>query len=142
MTMLVGDKLRRNLLLLGALTIIAEGIFQILISQMSNLYTAVLLFVLVSFAGGIGNACLDTLLMRNIPEGKQATVFGIIHTITNALFGVFMLIAGYLLSVLRSIDLGVIGGSWFIGIGVFAIIIVIKIQTVGKAKKTNYNIEL
>ncbi|OEH92825.1 MFS transporter [Bacillus solimangrovi] len=127
LTFIYGEKLIRNLFIVGAYGLIGEGIFQLIISQTHSLVVAAILFVFVSFAGGIGTACFDTIMMKEIPEDDQASVFGLFHMFNNALFGLCMIIAGSILQVLEPRVLGVLAACWFVIIGI-GIIVLVKLN--------------
>lgn len=107
----VSRKIVGPLLLIGFVSLIGEGIAQLLVSQLSNLVVVILLVILVSFIGGIGNICFDTIVMRNADEQHHGSVFGILNTVSNVMLGLSMLGAGLLLEVLTPRKLGLIGGG-------------------------------
>lgn len=130
LTMLTSEKLHRKLLLIGTIAIMMEGLFQIMISQLPHFWVAVSLFIFVSFVTGIGNACFDAILMQETPEQKQGIIFGLFHTFSSTLFGLFMLGAGWLLYWFPPQLLGAIGGGSLLLIGIITLIIVPKVNRV------------
>jgi ABC-type polysaccharide/polyol phosphate export permease len=68
------------------------------------------MFCGVAFMSGIGNACLDTVLMQEIPEEYQGTMFGLLATIANPILGISMFLSGFALQYLAPRSLGLIGG--------------------------------
>lgn len=65
------------------------------------------------FAGGTGNACLDTLVMRETPSAMQPVIFGLLSAVGNTLLGLSMLLAGWLLEWMEPRALGFAGGAGF-----------------------------
>lgn len=65
--------LKRGLLVLAIIFIALEGTGHILLSLAPSFYAALLTVVLITFAGGLGNICLDTVMMKFIPRSKQGT---------------------------------------------------------------------
>ncbi|WP_188114490.1 MFS transporter [Paenibacillus sp. B2(2019)] len=90
-----------------------EGLLLMSIS-VSNQFTMVfMLYILLSFAGGTGNACLDTLVMRETPSAMQPVIFGLLSAVGNTLLGLSMLVAGWLLEWMEPRALGFAGGAGF-----------------------------
>lgn len=73
---------------------------------------------------GIGNACFDTILIKEIPEKHQGTMFGISAMITNTVLGISMFISGAVLQYLTPRALGLIGGIAYILIAISLIVII------------------
>ncbi|MGI8314136.1 MFS transporter [Halobacillus mangrovi] len=108
---LVTGRLTKNFLLIGMVALIAESIFQIVASQVDNFLQLSLLFVSISFIGGVGGASVDTLIMQQIPKGKQGRVFGLIEAILNIQIGLVMFGTGIILENVHAQKAGWIGGS-------------------------------
>jgi len=72
-----------------------------------------MLYILLSFAGGTGNACLDTLVMQETPSAMQPFVFGLLSAVGNTLLGLSMLFAGWLLEGVEPRMVGFAGGAGF-----------------------------
>jgi len=76
LSFLVGRLVKRRLLA-GALGgLLLEGLILILISMTGDFALAFILYILLSLASGIGNACLDTLVMKETPLSLQPLMFG------------------------------------------------------------------
>lgn len=120
----VANRLRKNLLVTGLVCLLLEGIFQLLLSQTHLVVFAFLMFCGVAFMSGIGNACFDTILMKEIPEKHQGTMFGISAMITNTVLGISMFISGAVLHYLTPRALGLIGGIAYILIAISLIVII------------------
>lgn len=86
------------------------------ISASAHFAVAFVLYILLSFAGGTGNACLDTLVMRETPPAMQSVVFGFLSAMGNTLLGLSMLLAGWLLNRVEPRILGFAGGAGFAGV--------------------------
>ncbi|MBT2655011.1 hypothetical protein J7E81_07055 [Bacillus sp. ISL-18] len=83
-----------------------EGTFLLLLTRTHLVVFAVPLFCLVAFVSGFGNACFDTVLMKEIPEEHQGMMFGLFATIGNTILGLSMLLAGVALNYLSPRFLG------------------------------------
>ncbi|WP_223068196.1 MFS transporter [Paenibacillus caui] len=97
---------------LGGLLI--EGLMLICISAAPEFWIAFALYIPLTLAGGFGNACLDTLMMRELPQSQQGPVFGLLSAISNALLGCSMLAAGWLLEWFDPRTIGRFGGGAYI----------------------------
>lgn len=95
-----------------------EGLLLMGISISNHFAIAFLLYILLSFAGGTGNACLDTLVMRETPSTMQPVIFGLLSAVGNTLLGLSMLLAGWLLEWVEPRVLGFAGGAGFSGIAI------------------------
>jgi hypothetical protein len=80
---------------------------------------AFLLFCGVGVMSGIGNASFDTILMKEIPEAHQGTMFGLLATIGNTILGLSMLLSGFALNYLAPRSLDLLGGIAYILIAIF-----------------------
>lgn len=113
------NRLRKNILAVGLVCLLLEGIFHVLISQTQLIAAVFFLFCGAAFMSGIGNACFDTVLMNEIPEEHQGKLFGLLESITNPLLGVSMLLSGFALEYLPTRMLGLIGGAGYMLIAIF-----------------------
>ncbi|ANS73467.1 hypothetical protein AWM70_01775 [Paenibacillus yonginensis] len=103
----------------GALIgLLAEGLLLMVISTVPALVYAFVLFSALSFASGFGSACLDTVLMREIPSEQRGTVFGLLSAVGSVLLGMSMMAAGWLLEFVEPRVLGRFGGAAYTGIAV------------------------
>ncbi|AWB43736.1 MFS transporter [Paenibacillus sp. CAA11] len=120
----------RKAVIWGAMgCLMLEGILMILMSAAPALWTACGIYLVLTFAGGVGNACLDTALMRELPEQRQGPMFGLLAALGGALMGLSMLGAGVLLEWFDPRTVGRLGGLgyaasalllalyWFVGRG-------------------------
>ncbi|MFP4978078.1 MFS transporter [Paenibacillus sp. CN-4] len=108
------EKLIRGRLLAGMLGgLLAEGLLLALLSFSGNFAVAFLCYFLLAFAGGIGGACLDTLLMQETPKPFQPVLFGFLTAMGNTLLGLSMFGAGLLLEAVEPRQAGFAGGIAF-----------------------------
>lgn len=117
------NRLRKNILAVGLVSLLLEGTFHVLISQTYFMAAAFFLFCGAAFMSGIGNACFDTVLMKEIPEEHQGKLFGLLAAITNPLLGVSMLLSGVALEYLPPRTLGLLGGAGYMLIAIFLMVI-------------------
>lgn len=111
-----GRQFRARLLAVALSGLLLEGILLMMISASSRFAVAFLLYILLSLCGGVGNACLDTLVMRETPPALQPAVFGLLAAVSGTLIGLSMLSAGWLLDYVEPRMLGCAGGAGFAGI--------------------------
>lgn len=111
-----GRLLKRRLLGIALAGLLMEGILLMCISGSSHFGVAFVLYILLSLCGGIGSACLDTLVMRETPAAQQPVVFGILSALGGSLIGVSMMSAGWLLEAVEPRALGFAGGAGFAGV--------------------------
>lgn len=128
----VANRLQKNFLVTGLICLLLEGIFQLLLSQTHLVVFAFLIFCGAAFMSGIGNACFDTILMKEIPEQHHGTIFGILTTIINTVLGISMFISGAVLQYLTPRSLGLIGGVAYI---LIAISLIVTISTKAYRKR-------
>ncbi|WP_242223775.1 MFS transporter [Bacillus cereus group sp. BfR-BA-01380] len=128
----VANQLRKNFLVTGLVCLLLEGIFQLLLSQTHLVIFAFLMFCGIAFMSGIGNACFDTILMKEVPEQHQGTMFGLLATIINTVLGISMFISGLALQFLTPRFLGLIGGIAYI---LIAISLIVTISTKAYRKR-------
>ncbi|WNS41638.1 MFS transporter [Paenibacillus sp. MMS20-IR301] len=111
-----GRLLRTRLLAVALCGLLLEGVLLMAISNAGHFITVFLLYIVLSLAGGIGNASLDTLVMRETPAVLQPAVFGLLAAVSGTLLGLSMLTAGWLLDYVEPRMLGFAGGAGFAGI--------------------------
>jgi MFS family permease len=113
-----GRYVTKGLLIVAIVGLMIEGLLLMSISISNHFVIAFLLYILLSFAGGTGNACLDTLVMRETPSTMQPVIFGLLSAVGNTLLGLSMLLAGWLLEWVDPRTLGFAGGAGFSGIAI------------------------
>jgi MFS family permease len=113
-----GRYVTKGLLTVAIGGLLIEGLLLMSISISHHFAIAFLLYILLSFAGGTGNACLDTLVMRETPSTMQPVIFGLLSAVGNTLLGLSMLLAGWLLEWVEPRALGFAGGAGFSGIAI------------------------
>ncbi|ARI77721.1 hypothetical protein HM131_13075 [Halobacillus mangrovi] len=111
LSFLVTGRLKKNFLFIGIAALIVESSLQMAASQAANFLILSLLFISISFIGGVGGASVDTLIMQQIPNGKQGRVFGVIEAIMNIQIGLVMFGTGVVLENMPAHKTGWIGGS-------------------------------
>lgn len=109
-----GRYLKKRLLRVAIVGIMIEGIVLMGISSSNSFAIAFILYILISLAGGVGNASLDTLIMRETPDVMQPVVFGFLSALGNTLLGLSMLLAGWLLDRVEPRMLGFAGGAGYV----------------------------
>lgn len=108
------DRLLKKRLLAAALAgLMLEGVLLMAISTSGSFIQAFMLYILLSLAGGVGNACLDTLVMRETPSRLQPVIFGMLSAASGTLLGLSMLGAGWMLDYVEPRLLGWAGGAGF-----------------------------
>ncbi|GGG10134.1 MFS transporter [Paenibacillus albidus] len=108
-----GRYLNRGLLAVALTALLIEGGMLMWISGSDSFALAFVLYILLALAGGTGNACLDTLVMRATPSSEQSFLFGILSAAGNTLLGLSMLASGWLLESVSPRVLGFAGGAGF-----------------------------
>ncbi|WP_310831300.1 MFS transporter [Paenibacillus pedocola] len=111
-----GRLLQKRLLTIALTGLLLEGLLHMTISASSHFIHVFFLYILLSLAGGLGNACLDTLVMRETPVQLQPVIFGMLSAAGGTLVGISMLGAGWLLEYVEPRMLGFAGGAGFAGI--------------------------
>ncbi|QCJ41202.1 MFS transporter [Bacillus sp. S3] len=120
----IANRLRKNFLVTGLVCLLLEGASLLVLSRIHVAAFAFLLFCSVAFMSGIGNACFDTILMKEIPEEHQGMMFGLLATIGNTILGLSMFLSGIALNYLAPRSLGLIGGIAYILISVILLIVI------------------
>ncbi|WP_042201507.1 MFS transporter [Paenibacillus camerounensis] len=111
-----GRLLKKRLLTAALTGLMLEGMLLMAISASGSFIHAFFLYILLSLAGGVGNACLDTLVMRETPPRQQPLIFGMLSAVSGTLLGLSMLGAGWLLDYVEPRVLGCAGGAGFAAI--------------------------
>ncbi|HET9112124.1 MAG TPA: MFS transporter [Ktedonobacterales bacterium] len=95
-----------------ALTVafVVEGALQIAVSQAPTLPLAVIALALATSAAGVGNACSATILMRAAPENALGRVYALMGLFSSVTFGLSLLGASALLSLVTPRTLGALAG--------------------------------
>ncbi|WP_040205958.1 MFS transporter [Neobacillus jeddahensis] len=132
----VANRLRKNFLVIGLLCLLLEGASLLLLSKTHWVVFAFLLFCGAGCMSGIGNACFDTVLMKEIPAEHRGTMFGLLATIGNTILGLSMFLSGLALNYLAPRLLGLVGGIAYILIAIF-LLAAISTKTY---RKTNQNL--
>lgn len=117
----VSNRLRKHFLMTGLGCLIVEGVFLLFLSRIHFVVLAVFIFFSLAFFSGIGNACFDTILMKEIPAKHQGTMFGLFTTISNPILGLSMMVSGAALEYMKPRTLGFIGGLGYIAIALLLI---------------------
>jgi len=100
------------------LCLLVEGGLLMLLSVVTLPVIAVLIYILLALMSGVGNACLDTLLMRETPEKYRGLIYGLVTACSSTMLGLSMFGAGLLLEVVEPRKLGFTGGLGFAAIAV------------------------
>jgi MFS family permease len=119
----IANRIKKHYLLIGLSCLFFEGCMMIFLSHAYSTLFAVMIFCSSAFFSGIGNACLDTVLMREIPEQHQGMMFALMASLSNTLLGLSMLLAGVFLDVISPRLLGFLGGTSLLCISIFLIMI-------------------
>lgn len=122
----VSSGLRKNLLFTGLLCLLLEGLSLVILSRTGLAVVAFFMLCCTAFMSGVGNACFDTILMKEIPAEHQGIIFGFLTTILNTLLGISMFISGTVLQYLPPRFLGLIGGIAYMTFSIFLIAIMIR----------------
>lgn len=130
-----GRLLQKRLLTIALTGLLLEGLLHMTISASSHFIHVFFLYILLSLAGGLGNACLDTLVMRETPVQLQPMIFGMLSAAGGTLVGISMLGAGWLLEYVEPRMLGFAGGAGFAGI---ALLLAGYAITRSRKKKVSY----
>ncbi|OPG99244.1 hypothetical protein B2I21_06205 [Chryseobacterium mucoviscidosis] len=95
---------------------VIEGGLLMLLSMATLPVIAVLIYILLALMSGVGNACLDTLLMGETPEKYRGLIYGLVTACSSSMLGLSMFGAGLLLEVVEPRKLGFAGGLGFAAI--------------------------
>ncbi|MGF9700687.1 MFS transporter [Paenibacillus sp. MABNR03] len=109
-----GSRYLQHWLLPGVVAcLLIEGCLLMLLSETRYAAIAALIYILLAFMSGIGNACLDTLLMRETPERYRGLIYGLVTACSSSMLGLSMFGTGMLLEVTEPRRLGFAGGLGF-----------------------------
>ncbi|WJH31413.1 hypothetical protein N6H13_13190 [Paenibacillus sp. CC-CFT742] len=109
-----GSRYLQQWLLPGVIAcLLIEGCLLMQLSETRFASVAVLMYILLAFTSGMGNTCLDTLLMRETPEKYRGIVYGLVTACSSTMLGLSMFGAGILLEVMEPRRLGFAGGMGF-----------------------------
>ncbi|MFB5676749.1 MFS transporter [Paenibacillus terreus] len=131
---LLARYLRRSLIWIGLLGLLLEGALLMLLSGMEQLWLAAAVYVMISLIGGIGNICVDTIIMREIPPRLQGRVFGITTAWGGSVMGISMFAAGMALEIAEPRALGWLGGA---GYAATALVVVLLYGILRRRDKNN-----
>jgi len=118
--------LNKNIKTFAIFALILEGLFNVLLSQSPSFGIAVVFLILSTIFGGVGVACNQTIIMRNVPSNYLGSFFAIITTMENVIMGMMMALGGFLLSWLEPRTLGLFAGIFFMIIGLLLAPFVIR----------------
>lgn len=96
----------------AALSLAIEGLAFLLTSFSPTLYVTALFYALSTVAGGMGNACLRTLLMKHVHSRNLGRVFALDETFSNVLLGLSMLAGGWILTFAEPRIVGFAAGAF------------------------------
>lgn len=109
--------IKGHFLLFAYLAMIIEGIILFIISQLNSFAMIAVLFGILTVFGGVGNALLDTVVMKTMPQKHQGSYFALSATIGNSSLGLSMFVTGLLLGVFEPRTLGAVNGLLYILFG-------------------------
>ncbi|MFP7469483.1 MFS transporter [Niallia taxi] len=109
--------IKGNFLLFAYLAMIIEGIILLIVSQVNSFAMIAVLFGILTVFGGVGNALLDTVVMKTVPQKHQGSYFALSATIGNTSLGLSMFVTGLLLEVFEPRALGAANGLLYIFFG-------------------------
>ncbi|MGZ7440014.1 MFS transporter [Paenibacillus sp. TH7-28] len=113
----ITGKIGRRMETVAIYALLLEGVSHMLISQSPVFVLALILMVGSAMVSSIGNACNETVLMKTVPVGWQGRFFGTLAALQNAIMGVSMLLAGFLLDFAAPRSLGLAAGILFTLLG-------------------------
>jgi predicted MFS family arabinose efflux permease len=90
---------------------LVEGLSHVLVSQSPNLWLASIFLAVATMGGGVGNACISSLVMQNVSREFHGRVFALFDTTSNVTIAVSMMVAGILLDHVPARVLGLEAGS-------------------------------
>jgi MFS family permease len=121
------NRLKGNLLTVGIVFMVLEGLSIVILSQVKNPALAVLFFICNAWMSGIGGTCFDSVLMKETPKEHQGMVFGLLATIGNTIIGIAMLVAGAALDFVAPRVMGLAAGLALMVVGAcFMVLIRVK----------------
>ncbi|BCA37044.1 MFS transporter [Bacillus cereus] len=125
-------KIANNILLAALLGLILEGVFNVILSQSPSFWFGAIVLAGGTLFGGIGIACNETLIMKNIHSDFQGRVFGILTTIENTVLGLAMLVSAFLIEIISPRTMGLLAGVFFILMGIIITPFLLKLKNSGK----------
>jgi len=87
-----------------------EGLCHVVVSQAPSIWLACFALLIATLGAGISNACLDTILMRSVPNTAQGRIFALLDSTAAIVMSGSMLLAGALLLHLSPRDIGLASG--------------------------------
>jgi MFS family permease len=123
----VAKRIKKHFLMIGLFCLILEGLGLVLLSQVYLVFLSFVVFCFIALMSGIGNACFDTVLMKEVPEKYQGTMFALSATISNTLLGISMFLAGIVLEIIDPRLLGCLGGISFMFVAI-SLIFMLRIK--------------
>jgi MFS family permease len=108
---LLSSRFAARLKFAAVLGFVLEGAAHAVMSQVPTLLWAAVLLTLATIGAGVGDTCLETILMQIVPNSLQGRVFALLSSASNVLLSVFMIIGGALLNVVAPRLLGLLAGS-------------------------------
>ncbi|MGP3609844.1 MFS transporter [Anoxybacteroides rupiense] len=119
LSFMISQRITQHLLFIGLAALIIEGIGLMVLSHVYLAWIACLLYIFISFASGICNTCMDSIVMQETPVGQQGFVFGWLVTVSNTFIGISMFTTGIMLKAVSNRMLGLLGGLGFVLTGLF-----------------------
>ncbi|WP_088051307.1 MFS transporter [Virgibacillus dakarensis] len=131
----LSNLLKRKLVALIIVFIALEGCGHLLLSIAPVFSLALIIVVFITFAGGISNICLSTLIMKIVPKPRQGSFFGITQMMTNTMLGISMGVAGYLLEIFEPRMLSFLVGTTYILFTIFYAVMFSRVNLVKEKRK-------
>lgn len=129
------NMLKQKLVVLIVVFIALEGTGHVLLGIAQTFYFALLTVLFITFAGGISNICVSTLVMKIVPRAKQGTFFGFTQMISNTSLGISMGVAGFLLEVFNPRTLSLLVGITYILFTVLYAILFSRVNLIKEKRK-------
>ncbi|KMZ41839.1 MULTISPECIES: MFS transporter [Bacillales] len=107
---ILAQRFQRYFYEVAARSFALEGFALLLTSFSPTIYVTALFFALSTVAGGMGNASLNTLIMRHVTPSYHGRVFALDATISNILIGLSMLLGGWILTMADPRIVGFVAG--------------------------------
>ncbi|WGV61870.1 MFS transporter [Brevibacillus brevis] len=107
---ILAQRFQRYFYEVAASSFAVEGFGMLLTSFSPTIYVTALFFALSTVAGGMGNASLNTLIMRHVNPSYHGRVFALDATISNILIGLSMLLGGWILTMADPRIVGFVAG--------------------------------
>jgi MFS family permease len=108
---LLSSRFATRLKLAAVLGFVVEGAAHAVMSQVPTLLWAAVLLTLATIGAGVGDTCLETILMQIVPNSLQGRVLALLSSASNVLLSIFMIIGGALLNVVAPRLLGLLAGA-------------------------------